>query len=174
LIGMMVMKSKDEKKNPVIIPASYKIDSTLEELDALALAIPQAQEIEQKVEAINEIESLAEINKQKLAVRREKVSIELDNRKLDVAKTILEGIEIIADEIVKPETIQKIMNKPDLTAMDLKFLAESMDRMATVLNNMMKPNVADEFGNKKRHKINFMFKSNGPVQAAIQVDTSND
>lgn len=174
MIGMMVMKNKDEKKNPVVIPANYKIESTLEELDALALAIPQAQEIEQKVEAINEIESLAEINKQQLAVRRERVSLELDNKKLDVAKTILDGIEIIADEIVKPETIQKIMNKPDLTAMDLKFLAESMDRMATVLNNMMKPNVADEFGNRKKHKINFMFKSSGPIQAAVQVDTSDD
>lgn len=167
------MNNKDNKKQD-IIPASYKIDSTLKELDALALEIPQAQEIEQKVQAITEIESLAEINKQQLAVRRERVSLELDNKKLDVAKTILEGIEIIADEIVKPETIQKIMNKPELTAMDLKFLAESMDRMATVLNNMMKPNVADEFGNRKKHKINFMFKSSGPVQAAIQVDTSND
>ncbi len=168
------MKNKDDNKNPVVIPANYKIDSTLKELDTLALAIPQAQEIEQKVEMINDIESLAEINKQQLAVRRERVALELDNKKLDVAKTILDGIEIIADEIIKPETIQKIMNKPDLTAMDLKFLAESMDRMATVLNNMMKPNVADEFGTKKRHKINFMFKSNGPVQAAVQVDTADD
>lgn len=170
----MFMKNKSDNKNPVIIPANYKIDSTLEELDTLALAIPQAQEIEQKIEMINDIENIAEINKQQLAVRREKVSLELDNKKLDVAKTILDGIEIIADEIIKPDTIKKIMSKKDLTAMDLKFLAESMDRMATVLNNMMKPNIADEFGTKKRHKINFMFKSNGPVQAAVQVDTSDD
>lgn len=171
---MSKKKNVDKSK---AIPVDFKtseIDSSLEQLEALALEVPQSQEIEQKVEAINEIESLAELNKQKLAVRREKVALEIDNKKLDVAKTILDGIEIIADEIVKPETIQKIMNKPELTAMDLKFLAESMDRMATVLNNMMKPNVADEFGNRKKHKINFMFKSNGPVQAAIQVDTSDD
>lgn len=172
------MSKKNDNKKSTAIPVDYKIDSeidsSLEQLDALALEVPQAQEIEQKVQAITEIESLAEINKQQLAVRRERVSLELDKKKLDVAKTILEGIEIIADEIVKPETIQKIMNKPELTAMDLKFLAESMDRMATVLNNMMKPNVADEFGNKKKHKINFMFKSSGSVQAAVQIDTSDD
>jgi hypothetical protein len=38
----------------------------------------------------------------------------------------------------------------------------------------MNPNVADEFGNKKKTKINFMFKSTGVVQGAIQVDNSGD
>jgi hypothetical protein len=136
--------------------------------------ITPGQETEQKVAMIAEIESLAEINKQQLSVRRERVALELDNKKLDVAKTIMDGIEIIADEIVKPETIKKIMGKKDLSPMDLKFLAESMDRMATVLKNMMNPNVADEFGNKKKTKINFMFKSTGVVQGAIQVDNSGD
>lgn len=171
------MNKKKNADKSKAIPVDFKtseIDSSLKELDALALEVPQAQELEQKIEMVNEIESLAELNKQVLAVKREKVSLEIDNRKLDVAKTVLEGIEIIADEIVKPETIQKIMNKPELTAMDLKFLAESMDRMATVLNNLMRPNIADELGNRKKHKINFMFKSSGPVQAAIQVDTSDD
>lgn len=171
------MNKKKNADKSKAIPVDFKtseIDSSLKELDALALEVPQAQELEQKIEMVNEIESLAELNKQVLAVKREKVSLEIDNRKLDVAKTVLEGIEIIADEIVKPETIQKIMSNPKLTAMDLKFLAESMDRMATVLNNLMRPNVADELGNRKKHKINFMFKSSGPVQAAIQVDTSND
>lgn len=171
------MNKKKNADKSKAIPVDFKtseIDSSLKELDALALEVPQAQELEQKIEMVNEIESLAELNKQVLAVKREKVSLEIDSRKLDVAKTVLEGIEIIADEIVKPETIQKIMSNPKLTAMDLKFLAESMDRMATVLNNLMRPNVADELGNRKKHKINFMFKSSGPVQAAIQVDTSND
>ena len=38
----------------------------------------------------------------------------------------------------------------------------------------MNPNVIDEFGTKSVLKINFMFKSSGAVQAAVQVDTSND
>jgi hypothetical protein len=38
----------------------------------------------------------------------------------------------------------------------------------------MNPNVVDEFGTKKKTKINFMFKSSGVVQGAIQIDHSKD
>jgi DNA repair exonuclease SbcCD ATPase subunit len=170
---MMFMKNKIDNKNPVVIPANYKIDSTLEQLDSLALAIPQAQEIEQKVEAINEIESLAEINKQQLAVRRARVELEVDNKKLDTAKKAIDNIEKIIDAVSSAEVLERV-TKNIKTPMDMKMMAEAAERLTNTLNNLMKPGVADEFGNKKKHKINFMFKSSGPVQAAIQIDNSED
>lgn len=60
------------------------------------------------------------------------------------------------------------------TALDQKLLAEAVERYSNAVKINMNSNIADEFGNKKKHKINFMFKSNGPVQAAIQVNTSDD
>ena len=48
-----------------------------------------SDETEQKVELINEIESLTQLAKQELSIKRQKVELEVDNKKLDTAlKTI--------------------------------------------------------------------------------------
>lgn len=130
-------------------------------------------ENEQKIEIINEIESLATINKQQLAVRRDRVAIEVDNKKLDAAKKAASSIEKIIDSIASEEVLDRV--KANIkTPMDMKFMADAADKLSSTLKNLMNPNVADELGNKKKQKINFMFKSSGTVQGAIQIDNSDD
>jgi len=163
------MKSKDEKKNPVIIPASYKIDSTLEELDALALAIPQAQEIEQKVEIINEIESIAELNKQHLAVRRERVELEVDNKKLDTAKKTIDNIEKIIDAVSDADVLERV-TKNIKSPLDMKLMAEAAERLTNTLNSLMRPSVQDEFGGRKKTKIMAAFKAPTGEQMMISAE----
>jgi DNA repair exonuclease SbcCD ATPase subunit len=166
---MMFMKNKSDNKNPVVIPANYKIDSTLEQLDSLALAIPQAQEIEQKVEAINEIESLAEINKQQLAVRRARVELEVDNKKLDTAKKAIDNIEKIIDAVSNAEVLERV-TKNIKTPMDMKMMAEAAERLTNTLNNLMRPTVADEFGGRKKTKIMAAFKAPTGEQMMISAE----
>jgi hypothetical protein len=58
--------------------------------------------------------------------------------------------------------------------MDMKMMAEAAERLTNTLKGLMNSNILDDMGTKKKQKINFMFKSNGPVQAAVQIDTSQD
>jgi hypothetical protein len=53
-------------------------------------------------------------------------------------------------------------------------MAEAAERLTGTLKNLMNRNSIDEFGTKKKQKINFMFKSSGIVQGAIQIDNSED
>lgn len=130
-------------------------------------------ETEQRVEMINEIESLTELSKQQLSIKRQKIEMEVDNKKLDTAKKTISTIEKIINSVANEDVLERVaMNIK--TPQDMKYMAEAAEKLTGTLKNLMNPNVMDEFGNKKRTKINFMFKSSGPVQAAVQVDTSDE
>lgn len=156
------------KKNPVILHES-DIDSTLVDLNSLALAIPQSQEIEEKVQLMNEIESTSEILKQNLSIKRQQIELEVENTKLDTGKKVMDAALKLTDKVLNEYDNVKIK-----TALDLKLTAEAIERLTNANKSLMNPNTLDAEGNKKRHKINFMFKSNGPIQAAIQIDNSDE
>lgn len=132
-------------------------------------SITPIDETEQKVQMINEIETLAEINKQQLAVKRQQAELIVDNKKLDTAiktvNTIDKIIQSVADETVL-ERVAKNINTPQ----DMKYMAEAADKLTSTLKNLMHPNVADEFGNRKHHKINVMFKGQGAVSVEVPRD----
>jgi len=130
-------------------------------------------ELDMKVEAIHEIESLAELSKQHLSAKRQRVELEVDNKKLDTAKRTISTIEKIISSVAKEEVLQRVADNIK-TPQDMKYMAEAAEKLTGTLRNLMNPNVMDEFGTKKRTKINFMFKSSGAVQAAVQVETSDD
>ncbi len=130
-------------------------------------------EIEQKVELVNEIESLAEINKQALMARRQRVELEVENKKLDAAKKTIDSIDKIINAVADEEVLERVAKKIQ-TPTDMNMMAQAAERLSNTLRNLMNPNMLDGMGTKKRQKINFMFKSSGPVQAAVQVDTSDD
>lgn len=170
--------AKDNKKTSSKIDKAKAVDLDQKELLPVNPlledpAIDPNDEIEMKVQAIHEIESLAELNKQQLMVKRQQVELEVDNKKLDTAKKTVTTLEKIIDSVANEEVLERVA-KNIKTPQDMKYMAEAAEKLSHTLKGLMNPNVADEFGNKKRHKINFMFKSNGPVQAAVQVDTSDD
>lgn len=132
-----------------------------------------SDETEQKVELINEIESLTQLAKQELSIKRQKVELEVDNKKLDTALKTISTVDKIIEAVATEDVLTRVAANIQ-TPQDMKYMAEAAEKLTGTLRNLMNPNVADEFGNKKRTKINFMFKSTGAVQAAVQVDTSDD
>lgn len=135
--------------------------------------ITPEEETAQKVELITEIESLAEINKQALQARRQRVELEVENKKLDTAKKTIDSVEKIINAVSEADVLERV-TKNIKSPMDMKMMAEAAERLTNTLRNLMNPNVMDEFGTKKKQKINFMFKSSGTVQGVIQVDNSSD
>jgi hypothetical protein len=133
------------------------------------LVISPGQELDQKIDMLNEIDSIATITKQQLSIRRQRVELEVENKKLDAGNSAMNAVGKLIDRVLEKSDSIKLES-----ALDLKLYSESIERLANSVKMFMNSNVADEMGNKKRTKINFMFKSSGPVQGAISVDNSHD
>lgn len=131
-------------------------------------------ENDQKIELIEEAESLAVLNKQVLEAKQRETELIVDNKKLDAAKKLIDGINAVADKALSQETLEKIIMKDDLTPMDLKFMAESMDKMANTLKSLMRPSVQDEYGGRKKTKIMAQFRSPDGTTASIGVAMDDD
>lgn len=131
------------------------------------------EEVERKVEMIEDIETLAAINKQHLAAKRQQAELIVDNKKLDTAIKTVDTVDKIIESVAQADVLERVTENIN-TPQDMKYMTEAAERLTKTLKNLMNPNVADEFGNRKHHKINFMFKSDGPVQVAAQVHVSDD
>lgn len=137
--------------------------------------ITPEEEAEEKVALIEETQSLAVLNKQVLEAKRRQVELVVDNKKLDAAQKLIDGINVVADKALSEETIRKIIEKDDLNPMDLKFMAEAMDKMANTLKSLMNPSMQDEFGGRKKTKIMAAFKAPTGEQMMIAAELpSND
>lgn len=127
-----------------------------------------------KGELIEEVQSLAVLNKQVLEAKQRETELIIDNKKLDAAKKLIDGINAVADKALSEDTLTKILTKDDLNPMDLKFMAEAMDKMANTLKSLMKPSIQDEYGNRKRTKIVAQFQTPSGEKASIGVSIDND
>jgi hypothetical protein len=132
-------------------------------------------ENEQKAELIEEIQSLAVLNKQVLEAKRREVELTVDNKKLDAAKKLIDGINIVADKALDPDTIQKIIDQENLKPLDFKLMAEAMEKMTNTLKNLMTSSMQDEFGKRKRTKIVAAFQTAAGDKMMVSTEgPSND
>lgn len=155
----------EEKKKPELLAVNPLLGSQVMTVD---------DENEQKVELIEEAQSLAVLNKEVLEVKRKQVELVVDNKKLDAANKLIDGINIVADKALNKETINKIMSQKNLTPQDLKYLAEAMNKMSDTLKGLMTPSMQDEFGNRRRTKIIAQFKTPSGEETSIGVSIDND
>jgi hypothetical protein len=164
---------KNNNDNPLAPGKIEILDNPLLANQSRELVISPGQELEQKIDMLNEIDSIATITKQQLSVRRQRVELEVENKKLDTAKKTIDNIEKIIDAVSSAEVLERVTKNIN-NALDMKLMAEAAERLTNTLKGLMNSNVLDEMGTKKKQKINFMFKSSGPVQGAIHIDNSDD
>lgn len=131
-------------------------------------------ENEQKAELIEQTESLAVLNKQVLEAKRRQVELVVDNKKLDAAQKLIDGINVVADKALNEETIRKIIDRDDLTPQDLKYMSEAMEKMSNTLKALMNPSMQDEFGGRKRTKVLAQFQTQSGERATMAVEVNND
>lgn len=146
--------TKDEKD---LLPFNPLMDAPLVSVD---------EETETRVQMIEEVESLAEINKQQLAAKRQQAELIVDNKKLDTALKTIDTVDKIIESVANEEVLARVAGNIE-TPQDMKYMTEAADRLTSTLKNLMNPNVADEFGNRKHHKINIMFKGQGAVSVDV-------
>ena len=131
-------------------------------------------ENEQKIELIQEAESLAVLNKQVLEAKQRETELIVDNKKLDAAKKLIDGINAVADKAFDEDTIRRVMSKEDLNPQDFKFMADAMSKMSDTLKSLMNPSVQDAYGNRKRTKIVAEFRTQNGERMTMGVDMDKD
>lgn len=165
-------KAKSKQEQPEVEVVEQELLPFNPLLDSPVITVDD--ENEQKVELIEQTESLAVLNKDVLEAKRRQVELLVDTKKLDAAQKLIDGINVVADKALNKDTIQQIIERDDLTPQDLKFMAESMDKMANTLKSLMNPSVRDEFGNRKRTKIMAHFRTPSGESASIGVAIDDD
>jgi len=167
VITLATKKKKDTKKTEEkdLLPVNPLIQSPV---------ISVEEENEQKVELMEQVDSLVSLNKQVLAAKRQQTELLVDNKKLDTALKLIDGIELIADKALNHDTIMKVLSKPDLNPQDFKFLADAIEKMSKTLKDLMTPSMQDELGQRKRAKIIAHFRTPSGEEATLGVDLGND
>jgi len=146
------------------------LDNPLAPEESKDLMISPAQELEQKIDMLTEIDSIATITKQQLSIRRQRVELEVENKKLDAGKKIIDAADRLIDRVLEKGEAVEIK-----TALDLKLYAEAIERLVNTNKMLMNSNVADEFGGRKRTKILASFRTAQGDQATIAAEIpSND
>lgn len=130
-------------------------------------------EIEQKVSLVEEIESLVVLSKQQLMAKRQRVELEVDNAKLEVAKKTISNIDKIINMVASEEVLERVKENIK-TPQDMKYMAEAAEKLTSTLKNLMNPNVQDEFGGRKRIKIAAQFQTPSGDTASIGVSVDSD
>ena len=163
------MENKNSEKQQKI----QAVDNPLAFSQPKTKVISPSEEIEQKVQAVTEIESLAEINKQQLSVRRQRVELEVENKKLDTAKKTIDSIEKIIHAVSDEEVLSRVTKKINTPA-DMRMMAEAAERLTNTLKNLMNPTLQDEFGNRKRTKIMAAFQAPSGEKMMISAEVPNN
>lgn len=164
-IDVNVLEEEKDVKKADLLPVNPLLGSNVITVD---------DENEQKVELIEKTESLSVLNKEVLEVKRRQVELQVDNKKLDAANKLIDGINIVADKALNEDTITRIISQENLTPQDLKYMAEAMEKMSNTLKSLMNPSVQDEYGNRKRTKIIAQFQTQSGDRASIGVDIGGD
>jgi len=161
---------KDKEKAIDLKPVENQLLSENPLMQSMAIA--PIDELDEKVDLINEIESLAELSKQQLLVKRQRIELEVDDKKLDIAKKTISTIEKII-QAVADETVLARVAKNINTPQDMKYMAEAAEKLTGTLRNLMNPNVVDEYGGRKRTKIFAQFQTQSGERASIGVELDN-
>jgi hypothetical protein len=152
-----MIKMAKSKKNPVVLHES-EIDTTLKDLDTLALAISPGQEAEQKVEIIEEVQSLAVLNEQKLKAEQQKARLEIEVEKLRSSRNLSKAINSLIDLGLSEEILSGITRNLK-TALDLKLYSEAIKNFTEARNKNADSIMQDEFGGRKKTKIMAAFQT---------------
>lgn len=118
--------------------------------------VSPAEETALRGEIIENTESLLELSKQQLAAKKAQITLQLDNRKLDAAMKIMQGMENLADCFTDPDIIDRVRSNVK-SGMDMKMLADAFKSLSGELKTLSRPDMLDGQGTKKELKLGVQF-----------------
>lgn len=146
------------KKNGVKIMPKKNLELSKEISAEIAKIEPQEVEIIDS----NDFELITmqeyQVQKNLLAERRKAVVLRLDGRKLSQANKIIDTMDKILEEAIKP----------GLSAMDQKFLADAYDKWNKTLNTTIRLDTVDGGGKAARLALEVQFGNGTSVKTVVE------
>ncbi len=131
------------------------------------------EESEQKVQLIEETESLVKLNEQKLKAEQQKAKLEIELKKIKASKKLTDAINNLIDIGVSEEVIQKVVQNIE-KPFDLKLFSDALKNFTVTRDKNMESTIRDEFGRRKKTKIMAAFRTQSGEQMMMSVETPDN
>lgn len=135
--------------------------------------ITPEEESEQKVQLIEETESLVALNEHKLKAEQKKAKLEIELKKIKASKKLTDAINNLIDIGVSEEVLTRVVKNVE-KPFDLKLLSDALKNFTDTRNKNMDALIHDEFGRRKKTKIMAAFRTQSGEQMMMSVETPDN
>lgn len=133
------------------------------------ITITPEEESEQKVQLIEETESLVELNEQNLKVKQRQAKLEIELKKIKTAKDLTKAMEDLIDIGISEEVLNRVV-KNIKTPFDLKHFSDALKNFNETRDKNMESLINDEFGRRRKTKIMAAFRTRAGEEMMLSAE----
>jgi len=133
------------------------------------ITITPEEESEQKVQLIEETESLVELNEQNLKVKQRQAKLEIELKKIKTAKDLTKAMEDLIDIGVSQEVLNRVVDNIK-TPFDLKQFSDALKNFTDTRDKNMESLINDEFGRRRKTKIMAAFRTRAGEEMMLSAE----
>jgi hypothetical protein len=165
-------KNTKKEQKPKVVEAEIVEDELLPYnplvQNPIAPITPE-EESEQKVQLIEETESLVELNEQKLKAEQRKARLEIELKKIKASKKLTDAINNLIDIGVSEEVLERVV-KNIKKPLDLKLFTDALKNITVTRDKNMESAIQDAFGRRKKTKIMAAFRTQSGEEMMISAE----
>ena len=133
------------------------------------ITITPEEESEQKVQLIEETESLVELNEQNLKAKQRQAKLEIELKKIKTAKDLTKAMEDLIDIGISEEVLNRVV-KNIKTPFDLKHFSDALKNFNETRDKNMESLINDEFGRRRKTKIMAAFRTRAGEEMMLSAE----
>ena len=134
-----------------------------------AFVIDPEDETDQKVQLMEETDSLVELNEQNQKAKQRKARLEIELGKIKAAKDLTKLIDRFIEVGFTEDVVLKVIANTE-KALDLKHLSDALKNFTEARNNNMENLINDEFGRRRKTKIMAAFRTRSGEEAVMSME----
>lgn len=131
--------------------------------------ITPEDESEQKIQLIEETESLVELNEQNLKAKQRQAKLEIELKKIKTAKDLTKAMEDLIDIGVSEDVLKRVV-KNIKTPFDLKQFSDALKNFNETRDKNMESLINDEFGRRRKTKIMAAFRTRAGEEMMLSAE----
>lgn len=167
-----ISNEKDTKQLKEPIDAEIVEDELLPYnplLENHTMVITPEDESEQKIQLIEETESLVELNEQNLKAKQRQAKLEIELKKIKTAKDLTKAMEDLIDIGISEEVLNRVVNNIK-TPFDLKHFSDALKNFNETRDKNMESLINDEFGRRRKTKIMAAFRTRAGEEMMLSAE----
>ncbi len=131
--------------------------------------ITPEDESEQKIQLIEETESLVELNEQNLKAKQRQAKLEIELKKIKTAKDLTKAMEDLIDIGVSEDVLKRVVDNIK-TPFDLKQFSDALKNFNETRDKNMESLINDEFGRRRKTKIMAAFRTRAGEEMMLSAE----